>query len=223
LLIILGALLLAVNYAVFYLLPPMEGLGYLSRIAVLHIPVAWVSVLGFAVSAFWALRYLRKNNRLYDIKSAVAATLGLGFCIAATVSGAIFARLAWGSFWNWDPRQTSITILLLTYYAYYGLRLAVEHEETKARVSAVYSVMAASTVPFLVFIMPRQQFSLHPSPVINQAGKIHMDIVFSIVLAGAICFCTLLFFYMSRLLVQKRIAGRKNAEQASPREEGVKI
>lgn len=221
-LIVLGALLLTVVYSVFYLLPPVEGLDHLSRIAIFHIPAAWVSVLAFVLSAFWAIRYLQTNIRLYDIKSAAAASLGIGYCIAATVSGAFFARLAWGAFWNWDPRQTSITILLLVYLAYHGLRVSVEYEETRARVSAVYSIIAASTVPFLVFIIPRLQFSLHPSPVLNQAGKLHIDAVFGAVLAIAVSFFTLLFIYLIGILVQRQAADAESVQKASADKKGVR-
>ncbi|HEY3424665.1 MAG TPA: cytochrome c biogenesis protein CcsA, partial [Negativicutes bacterium] len=93
-----------VVYAVFFLVPPVQGLGEKVRIAFFHIPVAWVSVLAFVLSAFWALRYLQTRRVEYDLRSAAAAGLGLVFCLLATISGAIFAKVTWGAYWNWDPR-----------------------------------------------------------------------------------------------------------------------
>jgi heme exporter protein C len=143
-----------VVYAVIFLVPPAEGLGEKVRIAFFHIPVAWVSVLSFVLSAFWALRYLKTHRMEYDWKSAAAAGLGLAFCLLATVSGALFAKITWGAYWNWDPRQTTIFILLLIYGASLALRSAIDDAEQRAKISAVYSLLAFLTMPFWVFIIP---------------------------------------------------------------------
>ena len=81
----------------------------------------------------------------------------------------------WGSYWNWDPRETSIVFLLLIYGAYFALRAAVPDPERRAALAAVYAVLAFVTVPFLVFIVPRVYFSLHPDTVINTQGRLNMD------------------------------------------------
>lgn len=183
-----------VIYAVFYIVPPAEGLGELVRIAFFHIPVAWVSVLSFLLSAIWALQYLRTRSPEYDWRSSIAVSLGFVFCLLATVSGAIFAKLTWGAYWNWDPRQTSIFVLLVIYGAYLTLRAAIEEEELKARIAAVYSLFSFITVPFLVFVIPRYYFSLHPAPVINSAAQIDMDPTMLYVLGAALIACTAIFW-----------------------------
>ncbi|MGH2567879.1 MAG: cytochrome c biogenesis protein CcsA, partial [Bacteroidota bacterium] len=97
--------------------------------------------------------------------------LGFLFCVLATVTGALWARFNWGSFWNWDPRQVSIFILLLIYGAYFALRSAIESEEKRASLSAVYSILAGLTVPFFIFIMPRMMAGLHPGAQGDPSGK----------------------------------------------------
>ena len=97
-----------------------------------------------------------------DVKSYAAAQLGMIFCILATVTGAVWAKFAWGSFWSWDPRQTSIFALLLIYGAWFALRSSIESEEKRATLSSVYSMIAFVTVPFFIFIMPRIMTGLHP-------------------------------------------------------------
>lgn len=200
----LGLWLAGVVYAVFYVVPPVEGLGYLVRIAFFHIPVAWVSVLAFMLSAFWSAQYLRTRDFRYDRKSAVAAALGLLFCLLATVSGAVFAKLTWGAYWNWDPRQTTIFILLLIYGAYLALRSSIIDEEQRARISAVYALLSSITVPFLVFIIPRFYFSLHPEPVLNRAGKLEMDTVMIYILLAAVGACTALFWQVFTNIIQRK-------------------
>jgi heme exporter protein C len=188
--ILLGLWTVGVLYGVFFLVPPAEGLGNLVRIAFFHIPVAWVSVLAFVLAAGWAFGYLRTRDIDYDRWSSASATLGLFFCILATVSGAVFAKLTWGAYWNWDPRQTTIFILLLLYGAYLALRSAVDDAEQRAKVAAMYALFSALTVPFLVFVIPRYYFSLHPEPVINSAGKLEMDTIMVYVLLAALIACT---------------------------------
>lgn len=185
--------LAGVVYAVFYVVPPAEGLGYLVRIAFFHIPVAWVSVVAFLFSAVCAACYLRTKDIKYDWWSSSAVELGVIFCLMATVSGAVFAKLTWGAYWNWDPRQTSIFILLLFYGAYLALRGAIGDEEQRARLSAVYALLSFAVVPFLVFVIPRFYFSLHPEPIINHAGHVQMDTLMMKVLLAALIGCTALF------------------------------
>ncbi|MBR3050600.1 MAG: cytochrome c biogenesis protein CcsA, partial [Selenomonadaceae bacterium] len=124
--------------------------------------------------------------------------LGFIFVLLSTISGAIFSKLTWGAYWNWDPRQTTIFVLILIYGAYLTLRAAVSDEKVRAKVSAVYSLLSVLTVPFLVFIIPRMYFSLHPSPVLNSAGKIEMDSIVLIVLIAAVVDATLIFVQLMR-------------------------
>jgi heme exporter protein C len=162
--ILLGIWMTGVVVSVFLLLPQYEGLGNTGRIMILHVPTAWVSVLAFALSALFSGLYLWRGRTIDDDRALAAAESGLLFTILATVTGMIFSQVVWGVFWNWDPRQTSIFVLLLIYAALFALRSAVEHIEQRRRFSAVYSLFAFVTVPFLVFIAPRMSEStLHPN------------------------------------------------------------
>ena len=157
-----------VIWAAFYYVHPAEGfVGESSRIVFFHVPCAWVAVLAFLVSCVASIRYLRRRDPEDDARAAVSAGLGLLFAVLATVTGSVFARIMWGAYWNWDPRQTSITILLLIYAAYLALRSAVDDPEKRATLAAVYSILAFVTVPFLMFIVPRIYFSLHPDVMTN--------------------------------------------------------
>jgi heme exporter protein C len=98
--------------AVFLLPPPQAQLGDVSRVFFFHVPMAWIAVLAFLLSLIFSLQYLRKKDLNYDAQARTAARLGLLFTVLATISGSIFAKTSWGSFWNWDPRETSIFILV---------------------------------------------------------------------------------------------------------------
>ncbi|HTP81288.1 MAG TPA: cytochrome c biogenesis protein CcsA [Bacteroidota bacterium] len=151
--------------------PTIRGLEQNARNIFFHVPIAWTTLVAFLVSMFYAVRYLQTKRAEYDIRSVASASLGFMFCFLATVTGALWARFNWGSFWNWDPRETSIFILLLIYGAYFTLRSALESEETRARLSAVYAVVAGLTAPFFLFLMPRLMGGLHPGSKDDAGGN----------------------------------------------------
>lgn len=161
---LLGIWMAGVLLSIFLILPEYQGLGNAGRIMVLHVPTAWVSVLAFAVSALYSGIYLWRGITSYDDRALAAAESGFLFTILATVTGMIFSHTVWGIFWNWDPRQTSIFVLLLIYAAMFALRSALDNNDQQRRLSAVYSLFAFVTVPFLVFVAPRlSESTLHPN------------------------------------------------------------
>lgn len=155
-LVILGA---------FFYAPLVKGLGEYTRILYFHVPMAWITVIAFLISAINSIVYLRKKELRFDYQAEAASQLGIIFAVLATITGSIWAKMAWGSFWNWDPRETSIFILLLIYAAYFALRSAIDQEDRRAVLSAVYSILAFVTVPFFIFIVPRVYEGLHPDVV----------------------------------------------------------
>lgn len=166
-----------------------------SRIVFFHVPMAVASFIAFLVAAWWSVVYLRRRTPHADRASAAAVEVGLVFCVLATVTGAVWAQVQWGDFWNWDPRQTSIALAIVFYAAYLTLRSAIEDPETKARISAAYCALGFFVAPFLFFILPRMaSFSLHPKP-----GSAEMEWrILIVVLGGIIGYCGL-FFWMHNL------------------------
>ena len=144
--------------------------GESSRIVFFHVPLAFVSFLSFLVATGYAVAYLARGRLVHDESSAGAAGLGLLFCVLTTITGAIFSRRAWGAYWNWDPRQTSILVVLMIYGAYFALRSAVDRPEKRAALSSVYVILAFTTLPFLFFVLPRITLSLHPSDTLSPAN-----------------------------------------------------
>jgi heme exporter protein C len=162
--------------------PLIQGLGELGRNMLLHVPMAMVGFIAFLMGTINSVLYLIKKRPVYDYRARAASAAGMLFTILATATGSLWARFSWGTFWNWDPRQTSIFILLLIYAAYFILRsLLEESEEKKARIAATYNAIAFVTVPFLWFVLPRITQSLHPggggteAPILNLSGNVHTD------------------------------------------------
>jgi heme exporter protein C len=188
-----------------YQFPTIPALEEKARIMFFHVPTAWLSTLAFVMSMVYGIQYLRKRKLDDDIKSAAAAGLGFLFCFLATATGAIWAKFSWGTYWNWDPRQTSIFVLLLIYGAYFALRSAIEVEEKRAALSAVYSIIAAVTMPFFMFIMPRILASLHPEPILNVQGKLQMNPTMLVVFLSSLAGFTGLYYWMWKLQVRAHI------------------
>jgi heme exporter protein C len=150
---------------VFLKLPAAEGFANpeLARMVTLHLPCAYVAVILAFVSGWHAIAYLRKREMLSDGKATAAAALAALFCLLTTVTGSFFAKVQWGDYWNWDPRQTSVFLLLLIYAAYFVLRASIEDEEKRAAVSAVYMLFAVVMTPLLGYFIPKAMpQSLHP-------------------------------------------------------------
>ncbi len=175
--------------------------GQTSRILFFHVPQAWVATLSFLLSMIASAIYLAKRKIKADYVALSAAELGFIFCVLATVTGSIFAKATWGAFWNWDPRQTSIVILLMIYGAYFALRSAVPDPDKKRVFAGVYSILAFVTVPFLVFVVPRITASLHPEDTMNPASP-GMDPKTLKVFLGSLFAYTALFVWMLRLRIR---------------------
>ncbi|MBI1796530.1 MAG: cytochrome c biogenesis protein CcsA [Candidatus Eisenbacteria bacterium] len=182
--------------------PLVPVLGETTRVLYFHIPAAWVTVLALGWSMLHSILYLKRRDMDHDHQAAAAAEIGILFCVAATISGSIWAKAMWGSYWNWDPRETSIFFLLLTYAAYLALRAAIDPGERRARLSAIYSAIAFVSVPFLIFVVPRIYFSLHPDPIINPRGKLDMDPKIRTVFYAMLIGFTGLFFWIQSLRVR---------------------
>jgi len=191
------------NPQAWYEFPLIKGLEQNAKIIFFHVPTSWITVVAFFMTAIYSFKYLRKKNLDDDAKSYAAAQLGIIFCILATVTGSVWAKFAWGSFWSWDPRQTSIFALLLIYGAWFALRSSIESEEKRATLSSVYAIIAFVTVPFFIFIMPRIMTGLHPGsaddtnagPVVDFKMNANMQLIFFLSLIGF----TILYFWMWRL------------------------
>lgn len=184
-----------------YAPPAANFIGESSRILFFHVPMAWTAFVAFIAAGVWSGLYLYFGRRRKHDQAALAAVeLGMVFCVLATLSGAIWSRIMWGSYWNWDPRQVWITVALLFYGAYLALREAVPDPEKRRRLAAAYAILGLVVAPFLFFVLPRMSgFTLHPEPVINQTGKVEMEArMLQVLLAGGIGF-NIFFFWLHNL------------------------
>lgn len=200
--IIADAVLMLVSlYLIFIWVPPAAILGQTSRIVYLHVPLAWVATLAFIVAGLAAIQYIRKDKQECILYARSSVHIGFFFSILTVITGSLWAKVMWGSYWNWDPRETSITLLLLIYIAYFSLHQIVRNNPKGAMLESVYLVIALVASPFLIFIAPRLYPSLHPEPVINTQGAILLDTEMRLVLLISVIAFTLLYVILLKLLL----------------------
>lgn len=192
-------------------MPYITGLAERARIIFFHVPMSWVATVAYLVAMIFGIRYLRTRNLDYDHASMSMIAVATLYGILATITGAVWARFNWGMFWNWDPKQTAIFLVLLIYGAYFLLRSSVQDPHQRARLSGAYSILGFVAVPFLFFILPRMMPGLHPGssddtgagPLLS-AKSDAINVTKQWVFGLALFSFTLLFFWLSN--VRFRIA-----------------
>ena len=163
--------LLVIATAMVFFYAPMEAvMGQVQRVFYFHVAAGWVGMLGFLVAAIVGVAYLRTANRKWDIAGVSAVEIGMIFALINIITGAIWARPIWNTWWTWDPRLTTATIMELIYAAYLLLRQGIEDPDRRARFAAVYAIIGFLSVP-LTFFSARLFRTIHPVVIgTNQPG-----------------------------------------------------
>ena len=121
------------------------------RIIFIHVPAAWMSMFIYVVMAFWCAVSLTFNTRLAAMLAQALAPTGAMFTVLALVTGAMWGKPAWGTYWAWDARMTSELILLFLYFGYMALRNAIDDPRRADRASALLALVGAINVPIIYF------------------------------------------------------------------------
>jgi heme exporter protein C len=163
-------LLLVATGMVFFYAPEEAVMGQVQRVFYFHVASAWVGMLAFLVAAIVGIAYLRTADRKWDIAGVSAVEIGMVFALITIISGSIWARPVWNTWWTWDPRLTTATIMELIYAAYLLLRQGIEDPDRRARFGAVYAIIGFLSVP-LTFFSARLFRTIHPVVIgTNQPG-----------------------------------------------------
>jgi heme exporter protein C len=142
--------------------PRMAIVNETIRALYFHVPMWFAMVFLFLISTYYSIKYLRSATFQNDAYAFEFANVGLTFGLAGIFTGMIWAKYTWGTPWHWDPKQNGAAITLLVYLAYFVLRFAIDNEEQRARLTAVYNIFAFAAMVPLIFIIPRLQDSMHP-------------------------------------------------------------
>ncbi len=170
-----------------------------------HVPLWFAMIILLFTSMIFSIKYLRNGRPDDDLVAVEFANTAILFGVLGCATGAIWANFTWGEPWPNDPKLNAVAVSMLLYFAYLILRGSFDDEQRRARISAVYNIVAFAVFIPLVAILPRLTDSLHPGNGGNPAfGKYDMNNAMRLVLYPAVIGLTLLGVWVTQLRVRLR-------------------
>ena len=154
---------------VFGFTPPDALMGFSQKIMYLHVPSVWVTYLSFFIVFFCSVGYLWKRSSGFDLVARAAAEIGLIFCGLGIITGAIWGRPTWGTYWVWDARLTTTLLLFLIYVGYLVLRAFSDPGEKQARMAAIIGIVGFLDIP-LIHLSVQWWRTLHQPTTVFKVG-----------------------------------------------------
>lgn len=204
-----SAVLLVAALALVFLWAPLEmTMKEVQRIFYFHVAVDWVGFLAFLVTLVASVAYLRTHDRKWDIVGMSSVEIGALFLTMGAVTGSLWARPVWNTWWTWDARLTTVAITWLVYLAYLMLRSAIDDPQRRARFSAVYGIVSFVTVPLTfasVFFMRTIHPALFAASTVAQ-GRMQFETGLASARMGmTLTFCVVAFTVFYITLLRSRI------------------
>jgi heme exporter protein C len=223
-----AAVLLVVGlYFAFFASPADYQQGETVRIMYIHVPSAWLSMFGYGVMAVAALGTLVWRHPLADVTAKAAAPIGAVFTLLALVTGSLWGKPTWGTYWVWDARLTSELVLLLMYLALIALWQAVDDPGRAGRVVAILTLVGTVNLPIIKFSVDWWN-TLHQGESIFRAGGSTIDPsmltpLFVMLVAMTLLYLALLLSAMRNEILRRRVrtlelsaaAGQASTSQAT--------
>jgi heme exporter protein C len=172
--------------------------GSTVRLMYIHVPTAWVAYLAFIVTAITSAMYIwgKQHSLTFDRIAGASAEVGVIFMGLCLVTGSLWGRITWGTYWQWDPRLTTTAFLFVTYVGYLAVRDLGGSHHQRAKRSGVIALLAVLEIPLVHFSVVLWRSLHQEASVLQPSGDVTMDglMLFSL-LFGVVVF-TLLFTWM---------------------------
>ena len=199
----------AVGLAMAFNAPDDYQQGATVKIMFLHVPAAWLSMFGWALMSVAALGTLVWRHPLADVAAKAAAPIGAAFTLMCLITGSLWGRPMWGTFWVWDARLTSVLVLFLMYLALMALYWTTEDPARASRAAAILTLVGAINLPVIKFSVDWWNTLHQPASVIRLgAPAIHPAILTPLLvmaLAFALLFLTLHLAAMRNEILRRRV------------------
>ncbi|MCK7472865.1 MAG: heme ABC transporter permease [Rhodopseudomonas palustris] len=220
----LTAILLVTGLTLAAMAPDDYQQGATVKIMFVHVPSAWLSMFVWGVMSLSAFGTLVWRHPLADVAAKAAAPFGAAFTFLALVTGSLWGRPMWGTYWEWDARLTSMLILFLMYLGLIALWRAVEDPSRAARACAIFTLVGAINLPIIKFSVDWWNTLHQPASVIRSGGptldKSFLIPLLVMAIGFSLMFITLHLAAMRNEILRRRIRSLQLL-QASQQQPGV--
>jgi len=189
-------------YAVFIYAPTEAVMGHIQRIFYFHMGTVWVATVAFIIVFIASIQYLRKETRFWDILAFTSAEIGVLFITLTIITGSIWAKPVWGTWWTWDPQLTTTFILWILYIVYLILRSAAGNDLKKAKYAAVFAIIAFLDLP-LVYASARLMRGISPVVFGGRGGGIAPEMMVALLITLFAFTLLFIFILIERINLEK--------------------
>ena len=198
----------AIGISQVYLAPDDYQQGATVKIMFIHVPAAWLGIFAWIVMSVAALGTLVWRHPLADVAAKAAAPIGAAFTLMCLVTGSLWGRPMWGTYWVWDARLTSVLVLFLMYLGVIALWRTIDDPVQAARAAAVLTLVGAINIPIIKFSVDWWNTLHQPASVFRLGGStIHPAILVPLIVM-AVAF-TLLFLTLHLAAMRNEIMRRR--------------
>jgi heme exporter protein C len=194
--------MIASLYSVFVYAPTEAVMGHIQRIFYFHMGTVWVATVAFIIVFIASIQYLRKETRFWDILAFTSAEIGVLFITLTIITGSIWAKPIWGTWWTWDPQLTTTFILWMLYIVYLILRSAAGNDLKKARYAAVFGIIAFLDLP-LVYASARLMRGISPVVFGGRGGGIAPEMMVALLITLFAFTLLFIFILIERINLEK--------------------
>ena len=195
-------------YLAFFVAPPDYQQGETVKIMFIHVPAAWLGMFGYVLIAVAALGTLIWRHPLADVAAKTAAPIGATFTFVALVTGSLWGKPMWGTYWVWDARLTSVLVLFLLYLGLLALWQAIEEPGRAGRAAAILALVGAVNVPIIHYSVVWWNTLHQPASVFRAGGPSIDPSLLAPLLVMALAF-TLLFILLHLISMRAEILRRR--------------
>ncbi|MBC6440700.1 MAG: heme ABC transporter permease [Rhodospirillales bacterium] len=205
--------------------PPDYQQGETVKVMYIHVPAAWMAMFCYSVMAVLSVSFLIWKHQLADLVARASAPIGACFTAVALITGSLWGKPIWGTYWEWDARLTSVLVLFFLYLGHMALSGAFDDRERGGRAAAILAVVGAINIPIIKFSVDWWNTLHQPASVIRMDGLAIHSSLLPPLLVMAVGFTA---FYVAVLLVRinSEVAARRievlQRRQAAEAVPGVK-
>ncbi len=214
------AIILAVHWMMAFWVPTEAVQGVVQRIFYIHVPAAWACFLAVTVAGLASTVYLWLGDERGDMAAIAAAEAALVFGAIVLLTGPLWGRIAWGTYWTWEPRLTLTLLLWFSYLGYFLIRGSVVDPGKGKRFAAVVAIIGALSLP-LNHVSVVWFRSLHPEPVVLNVEGPSLPAEMLATLLTSLGGFMLLFFGLFTIRYSIENLTRRRAAGPSPGRDGV--